>query len=102
VGKTESPSRFAGPYGIVKAGEVAVSWTDNHSKLVGENVEVKHLQPAMPQAKGQECVVLNGLRCGKILEAKKVRKRDKIVTLTDGIGTWDEPFENVCVVEMSK
>jgi hypothetical protein len=55
----------------------------------------------MPQSKGQECVVLSGLRRGKILEAKKVRKQDKIVTLSDGIGTWDEPFENVCMVEIS-
>jgi hypothetical protein len=78
-----------------------VWWTDHRtSQKTGANVAVKDLEPAMPQSKGQECIVLGGLCRGKILLATKVAAKKKIVTLSDGADKWDEPFDNVCVVEM--
>jgi hypothetical protein len=97
--KTQLPSRFAGPDGLVGPSEVSLIWTDNRAAIRTANVHVRYLEPAPPTSKGKQGVVLTGLHRGGIIQVIQYRKKDGIVKVSDNSSTWEEPQNNVCLIE---
>lgn len=103
--RTELPTRIP-PQGPPQALEVSLFWTGNTSGsgLVRANVPVRFLRIASPVGKGREVVVLAGLHQGKIVDVVKVSKKERHVRVMlkyqANIPPWDEPLDNVCLVEL--
>jgi hypothetical protein len=100
--RTRVPSRFIGPDGPVRAQEVSLMWTDNKSQFKAANVDVRYLFAAAPKHKDKEGIILSGNAQGTLVVVKKYTRKTKLIQVSAGDLTWEEPEGNVCWVEVPK